>query len=81
MTDLQMQTYLVVRDFRQKVNQKGRPYGWHIAVYTMPETIWGYGALSAAYGEEPSDSRARIVEYIQTVYPIASAEQIQKLIG
>ena len=79
-TELQMQTYLVVRDFRQKRNKKGQPYGWHIAVYTMPETIWGYEMLSAAYTEEPAFSRARITEHIQTVYPIATEQQIKSLL-
>lgn len=80
-TALQMQLYLVVRDFRQRLNKKGLPYGWHLAVYTMPETIWGYDLLSSAYGEEPEDSRARIVRHLKDVYPIAEDDAIQKLIG
>ena len=80
-TDLQMQTYLVVRDFRQKINRQGQPYGWHIAVYTTPENIWGYETMSAAYSETPQTSRARIVDHLRKVYPAATASQIDKLIG
>ncbi len=80
MTSLQMQLYLVVRDFRQRLNKKGRPYGWHIAVHTMPESIWGYGLLSSAYGEEPAASRRRILAHMRDVYPIATDEQIEKAI-
>ena len=42
LTGLQMQTYLIVSDFRQKINRKGEPYGWSIAALIMPETKWGY---------------------------------------
>ena len=76
-----MQLYLVVRDFRQKVSRAGNPYGWHLAVYTMPETIWGYDLLSAAYGEEPSASHARITAHMHDVYPIADDESIRKVLG
>ena len=31
LTDLQMQTYLILSDFRQRKNKKGQTYGWHIA--------------------------------------------------
>ena len=80
-TSLQMQLYLVIRDFRQKRNKAGLPYGWHLAVYTMPETIWGYDLLSSAYGEEPAASRERICRRLREVYPIASDDAVQKLLG
>ena len=38
-TDLEMKTYLCVRDFRQRKNKKGETYGWAIAVYATPEQI------------------------------------------
>ena len=31
LTDLQMYTYRILSDFRQRKNKKGRLYGWHIA--------------------------------------------------
>ncbi|MCF0133166.1 MAG: hypothetical protein HUJ72_04810, partial [Blautia sp.] len=39
-TELQMQMYLCVRDFRKKKNKSGKEYGWAVAVYCMPENIW-----------------------------------------
>jgi hypothetical protein len=80
-TALQMQLYLVIRDFRQKLNKAGLPYGWHLAVYTMPETIWGYDLLSAAYGESPDASRERVLRHMRDVYPIATEQAIQKVLG
>ena len=75
-----MQTYLVIRDFRRRVNKTGLPYGWPIAVYTTPEAIWGYELLSSAYQEAPKESKARIYTHIAAEYPIATEEQIQKLL-
>lgn len=80
-TALQMQTYLCVRDFRQRKNKKGELYGWAIAVYTAPEHIWGYDVVTAAYNEKPEKSRERIVEHMKDIYPIATEKQIHKVIG
>ena len=79
-TELQMQTYLVIRDFRCRTNKMGMPYGWAIAVYTMPETLWGYELLSSAYDEAPESSKERIYAHMRAVYPIAAEEQIHKIL-
>ena len=80
-TDLQHLLYLCVRDFRQKKNKKGQEYGWAIAVYSTPEHIFGYDHVTSAYSENPLESGKKIVMHINEVYPIASPEQIKKLIG
>lgn len=81
MASLQMQTYLCVSDFRQRKNRKGQAYGWPIAVYAKPETLWGRDIVTAAYQEEPAVSAKRIAEHIQDIYPIASVKQAKKVIG
>ena len=78
-TDLQMQTYLVVRDFRQRINKSGEPYGWHIAVYAPPETIWGE-LPREAYAHEPRASHDAMLHHLLDVYPAATAAQIEKAI-
>lgn len=80
-TDLEMKTYLCVRDFRQRKNKKGEAYGWSIAVYATPEHIFGYEYVTSAYTEEPVESGKRIVKHMMEVYPIATAEQIRKVIS
>lgn len=80
-TDLQHLLYLCVRDFRQKKNKKGQEYGWAIAVYSTPEHIFGYGHVTSAYRENPLESGKKIAMHINEVYPIATPEQIKKLIG
>ncbi len=80
-TDLEMKTYLCVRNFEQKINKKGEKYGWSVAVYTMPETILGYDYVTKAYREEPVDSAKKIATHMMDIYPVATADQIKKLIG
>lgn len=80
-TELQMLTYLVIRDFRSRRNKHGEPYGWPIAVYTTPEKRWGEGFVSAGYAEAPEDSRARICEHLKRICPGITDKQIKKLLG
>ena len=80
-TDLQMQTYLCVRDFRQRRNKQGEPYGWPVAVYTTPENIWGYKHVTSRYKEEPEASAEAIRAHMKELYPIATDKQIGKIIG
>ncbi|MBR4956447.1 MAG: hypothetical protein IKZ31_01700 [Lentisphaeria bacterium] len=80
-TELQMQTYLTVKDLRQKVNKQGKPYGWSVSVYTTPEKLWDYETVSAAYNEAPEVSRERIVARVQQLFPNATEKQIAAVIG
>ncbi len=79
-TALQMRTYLVIRDFRSRVNKLGRPYGWHIAVYCTPESRWGYELVSAAYAEPPEASRERILEHLRKKLPGAEEKALVRLL-
>jgi hypothetical protein len=60
---------------------KGESYGWAIAVYAAPEHVFGYEHVTDAYKEEPMVSGKRIVKHMMEIYPIATAEQIRKVIG
>lgn len=80
-TDLQNRFYLVMGDFRCRRNRAGEEYGWHIAVYQKPETIWGREAVTAAYGETPEKSRERICEKLQQLYGPVPEKAIKRLIG
>jgi hypothetical protein len=80
-TNLQMQLYLCVRDFRQKKNKAGIGYGMDVAVYTKPETLWGYDHVTRAYSETPAESGKRIVKQMAENYAIATAAQIRKVLG
>lgn len=80
-TGLQMQTYLVIRDFRQKVNRWGEPYGLPATVYAAPEQVWGYGAVTAAYREDPSASRERVYDRARELFPCAEENRLRRLLG
>lgn len=78
MTELMMQTYLVMRDFRQKRNKAGLPYGWPVAVYSMPEQLWGYDYVASSYKEDPEVSKERIYKRIREICPDATEKQMPK---
>jgi len=80
MTGLEMQTYLVVTDFKKKKNKQGKEYGWDIALYSKPEMKWGYDIVSSKYKEEPAKSFDTIFNHMRNIYPVASDKQIKKLL-
>lgn len=81
LTGLQMQTYLVISDFRRRENKRGEEYGMAVSIPLPPEAIWGYEAVTAAYREEPEVSRERIVSHIRAMYPGAAEKDIERLVG
>ena len=81
LTQLQMQCYLIMSDFRQKKNKKGQEYGWHIAVLETPETKWGYDFIASGYQESPLQSWEKIVGQVRRFLPAAEDAGIRKLLG
>ena len=80
-TSLQMQGYLVMRDFRQRLNKKGEAYGWPVAIYSTPEHIFGREYVRSAYAEAPAESARRIVAHMRETYPIATDKLVAKVMG
>lgn len=80
-TDLQMGGYLLIRDFRQRLNRKGRPYGWPISVYATPETLWGRAHITSAYSVEPSRSRELIYRQVCGNFPAATEDTLRAVLG
>ena len=80
-TDLQMYTYLLIRDFRQRINKKGLPYGWPISVYSTPEALWGYEHISSAYSTGPEQSRELIFRQVRKNFPAATDETLAAVLG
>ena len=79
-TALQMRLYLTVRDFRRRENRRGEPYGWPIAVYARPESVWGYETVTACYGETPERSLSRILRRLEERFPIPDRRGAERLI-
>lgn len=80
LTSLQMQTYLVVRDFQQRKNKKGEAYGWPIAIYTTPEHLLGAEEVTSAYKEEPIDSAKKVVAQVLKSFPEATENDIRRIV-
>ena len=81
LTELQMQSYLCIGDFRQRLNKRGEPYGWHIAVIAAPESRLGYDAIARAYAEPPQRSWERICAQLCSRFPAADEAQLRKWLG
>lgn len=79
-TKLMMMTYLCNCDFKKRKNKKGQEFGWDVAIYTTPETLWGYDYVTSAYQEKPEESFRRIADYLKEKYPQSTDQQIKKVI-
>lgn len=51
LTRLQMEMRLVIADFEHSIDRHGNRYGWGIARYTTPETL--YGTVRSAQSARP----------------------------
>ena len=80
-TGLQMEGYLLIRDFRRRLNKKGQPYGWPIAVYATPEALWGYEHVASAYTVSPERSGELIFRQVRRHFPAATEETLHAVLG
>lgn len=79
-TELQMQTYLTIQDFRRKRNKKGIEYGISVSVYAKPQELWEYDMVSSVYKEEPQKSWQHIYNRVKRMYPHAEDRKIRKIL-
>ncbi len=78
-TDLQMQTYLCIKEFRRKRNRKGQEYGMPVCVYCRPEDLWGCDMVTGAYSEEPLTSKGKICSRLKELYPDADEKAMDRM--
>lgn len=76
---LMHRAYLIDRDFRPRINKQGVPYGWHIAVYATPESLWGEDYVRSRYGQE-DQCREELMNLMKNRYPQAGEKDILKLV-
>lgn len=72
-TELQMQSYLIIRDFRRRLNRYGLEYGMAVSVLSTPETLWGSDYVCSAYSFSPLQSKAQIQTHLQRFFPYFSS--------
>ena len=80
-TELQMQTYLIMSDFRQKQNKRGEGYGWFLAMLETPETKWGYDFVTSGYTTTPEESWRKIKKQLKAFFPGTSEKAVRQLLG
>ena len=80
-TDLQMQAYLVIRDFRRRRNKMGLEYGMPVSVFSTPEALWGYEHVSSAYHITPADSLDLIILQLMKHIPETEASTVRSFIN
>ena len=78
LTNLQMQTALVIASFEYRHTADGRPYGWGIARYTTPETL--YPDLFLEPLPAPEVSAALLRNHLSALMPTAPASYIERFI-
>ena len=80
-TNLQMQTYLVISEFARRKNKRGAEYGMSVSIMLPPEAVWGRDQVTAAYSESPVRSWQRIYDHVKEMYPNAADREILRLVG
>jgi len=75
-TDLQMMTYLCIKDMRCRVNKRGEEYGWPVSEYCTPEFLFGPDLVTSAYKEDPQESLQRILTHAKELYPDADEQDL-----
>jgi hypothetical protein len=79
-TQLQMQTYLIIRKFERRRNKRGQSYGMAVSYYQKPEELWGYEHVTSAYKEDPSVSAERIFARAKEVFPEADDAALRRIL-
>ena len=80
MTQLQMQTYLIIRKFERRRNKHGVSYGMAVSYYQKPEELWGYEHVTSAYKEEPIVSAERIFARAKKVFPEGNEGALRRVL-
>jgi len=77
---LQAQCYIVTSDFVYLRDKYGRPYGWGVAEYALPEQTMGERFLENVYCREPEESYRRVFGHLRALLPQASEAQIGRFL-
>ena len=77
-TNLMMQTYVVICGFERKLNKNGEEYGWPVADYCSVEAKFGYDFVRSKYHISKEEAHAKILEQMHKLYPDATDKEIAK---
>lgn len=79
---LQMGTHVCIADFEYLISKKGEPYGWGVARYCPPEAMYPdlFPLKDRVEGRTPRQSRERIVNHLQELFPDVERGKIERLV-
>ena len=79
---LQMGTHVCIADFEYLVSKKGETYGWGVARYCTPEAMYQdlFPVKEKVDGRTPKQSRNRILNHLQGLFPDVERTKLEKLI-
>ncbi len=80
-TRLQMQTFVLVNDFKYMTDRNGKEYGWGVAEYATPEWFFGEDFYKKTYSKSPEESYSAIYEHLRKLFPEAAETDIRKVLG
>ena len=78
---LQMGGYIVTTDFEYRKDKNGKPYGWGIARYALPENHFGSAFTDAVYLREPEESKELLFDRLHLLHPNIPEKVLWKMIG
>lgn len=79
LTRMQMQGLLCIANFEYRHTADGRPYGWGIARYTTPETL--YPELFAEPLPDPQVSLSVLSDYMRSLFPNLSDDYLRRFLS
>lgn len=77
LTRLMMEGRVCIADFVYNIDKRGNRYGWGIAKYTTPESL--YGKLNT--DSTPTESYQKIERHLKTILKDVTEMQIKKILG
>ena len=79
-TRLQMHTFMMISDFEYKLTKEGKPYGWGIARYALPEEIYpNFEEKTDVY--KPEEARKLLLQHLRNKFPEADETALLRVIG
>ncbi len=74
---LMMEGRIVISDFVYNIDKRGNRYGWGIAKYATPENLYGHIVPDCS----PEESYRLMLQHLKKAVPVATENQIIKLLG
>ena len=79
-TRLQMKTFMMISGFEYKMTKSGKPFGWGIARYALPETIYP-DFEEKIDSMKPEEARKKLLDHLKSRFPETEDRILLKLVN